>query len=565
MKKTLLMVFVPLLASAVVYLYVCARWGELLTYMCRDTQKPFFSRQPAGTGGYIVLPNRSGVSGEGFKFLMPKPKGVKRIFVAGESAAGLLADAGKRSFTAVIREAMGANTEIINCGMGAYDSGRISEVFRELLAYEPDLVIVLSGNNEFGIAIETCPDGKGLLTVLKRLSRVARRLPFSPLRRALRDETISNHKDRLELMAELGRGKNVPVMFLTLPVDLKDFPPYGPMPLFDRNFSAGLREFESGQLADALSSMENFIRDGNDDPFGLFYAGRILSALGREKEALVRYRAAVEQDWRHDRASARNNTAIRAAAAAPGACLADLEKAFERLSPGGTIGGELMVDGPHWFTEYNYLAGYEVLKSASGCAARRLLRDGGTGPPPAGGRYRADDRRAESEKVAILLNYAAAYIIFMDREGKDYLNMRVVSILDKADRGGRAALLRALRSKETLAGLLRENTWVRSRKPGMAPIYPVLLAHAAEMYRGKKQYALAEEFLAAASSAPASAGLKLTKARLACDLGAHDEAKRLFMEILDSGGGRAAAISGLLFTYGLERPGSGADFSCLPG
>ncbi len=83
-------------------------------------------------------------------FPTPKPAGTYRIFFLGESNVNYLqwnienlaerlsaADAGGRRF------------EIINMGGLAYGSHRLLKVAREIIGYEPDMVLIYIGHNEF--------------------------------------------------------------------------------------------------------------------------------------------------------------------------------------------------------------------------------------------------------------------------------------------------------------------------------------------------------------------------------------------------------------------------------
>ncbi len=110
-------------------------------YFCNEVKKPFFKEGGESEQGTLIVPGRS--QGRDFSFIMPKPKGVKRIFIVGESVAGLM-----YWQIPLVKKSI-KNAEIINCGMGAYDSGRILDVFREAMDYAPDLMVLLSGNNEW--------------------------------------------------------------------------------------------------------------------------------------------------------------------------------------------------------------------------------------------------------------------------------------------------------------------------------------------------------------------------------------------------------------------------------
>lgn len=120
--------------------------GERSSYLCEDVKKPLFRKEKDPSGAVRMAPNRAGL--QAASFLLPKPRGRRRVFVVGESVAGILGAAADVQGKYLPGPAAAADLEIINCGMGAYDSSRLLPVLKEILAYEPDLVILLSGNNE---------------------------------------------------------------------------------------------------------------------------------------------------------------------------------------------------------------------------------------------------------------------------------------------------------------------------------------------------------------------------------------------------------------------------------
>jgi len=120
-------------------------------YFCRQVKQPFFSPAGPAAGGTLMRSARPGSIPS--EFVLPKPSGTLRVFVAGESAAALLGGANAELAAALRRAYPGRRVELINCGMGAYESRRIQGVVEEILDYGPDLLIVLSGNNENGRGI----------------------------------------------------------------------------------------------------------------------------------------------------------------------------------------------------------------------------------------------------------------------------------------------------------------------------------------------------------------------------------------------------------------------------
>jgi len=78
------------------------------------------------------------------RYLLKKENNAKRIFILGESVAKLYPEE-------ILKKELSYhfnNIEIINAGMGAYDSYRIEKISKELKSLQPDYVIVCIGNND---------------------------------------------------------------------------------------------------------------------------------------------------------------------------------------------------------------------------------------------------------------------------------------------------------------------------------------------------------------------------------------------------------------------------------
>lgn len=78
------------------------------------------------------------------KYSIDKSKNKKRIFILGESVARLYSE------DILEKELLKyfSNVDIINAGMGGYDSYRIEKISKEICKLNPDYVIILIGNND---------------------------------------------------------------------------------------------------------------------------------------------------------------------------------------------------------------------------------------------------------------------------------------------------------------------------------------------------------------------------------------------------------------------------------
>jgi tetratricopeptide (TPR) repeat protein len=423
-----------------------------------------FSEKRREGASRVMAPARPGLKAAGF--LMPKPPGTLRVFVLGESVAGLLADPRYPG----LQTLAGPGVEVINCGMGAYDSRRLLSAFRELSGYEPDLIIVMSGNNELGS--EVCPGWRADLERAKRAAKLKLKGLFSDASGAERAARFAIHRQRLLEMAALARAKGFPVLFCTLPANEKDFPPYGVVVSTRAGF--GAREGLSGTR----------------DPFAHYRLARELEAAGDLRGAKAQYDQALEADPLGDRCSPSHNAMIREAAAAGGACLGDLEKDFAGIAPGGIVGGGLLADGVHWHYPLNTFVAARLWEHIAACpsASARFFPAG----PPAG--FEAGLKAAEEKTLAGLKSreylgqaarnsayYAAACLW----QGLPELKERAVGLLGAADSDCRPCLLAELRDRGAFLKGIPSNLWVGGMRGSSASWWRPLLEAAAEMWRRK--------------------------------------------------------------------------------
>ncbi len=122
---------------------------------------PLFERaeRADGTPIYRVSPARlvnsanAGRSPER-EFLAKKPDNGFRAFVVGGSSAAGFPYTPTYAFSTWLKRRLAARfsdleIEIVNAAVAGYSSRRVLIAVRELVAYEPDLVIVYSGHNEW--------------------------------------------------------------------------------------------------------------------------------------------------------------------------------------------------------------------------------------------------------------------------------------------------------------------------------------------------------------------------------------------------------------------------------
>lgn len=355
-----------------------------------DDGSTLYLTDPAGPGSYFFANRSGGMAPDPAALVMPKPRGTVRIMFAGESAAKGIPQPRPLRAAALLQAMLGEAwpdraVEVINLGTPAIASYPVLGVLTESLDYDPDLVVVYVGNNEFYgaygvsslhsagrapalIRARRALHSTALAQGLTRLAggRAPRRAatlmeamvgqssigPDDPARAAAARTLRAFVGDMIDRCSRRG----VPVIVCTPPCNERDFAPVGEPDLSD------LPEHQRERLAELLGLARALIeRDPHeaasaargaleirpDHAPAHFLLGRALLAQGREGEARASFRRAIDLDPMPWRPPALSIAAIRAAVAERGAVLADLEAAFRAESPGGAVGWELMDDHVH--------------------------------------------------------------------------------------------------------------------------------------------------------------------------------------------------------------------------
>ena len=288
--------------------------------------------------------------------------------------------------------------EVVNCGGISYASYRLAVILEELLRYEPDLLIIYSGHNEF-LEERTYRHVRDLPAVVCRTIEWASRLRLYTAGRAVwlrltregragrggqrgtalrgevdalldyqrglddyhRDDAwragvIRHFRLSLDRMVKLARRAGVPVLLVNPVSNLKDCPP------FKSEHRTGLSAAEKGRFA-ALSA------EAADVPWGeshrrlglldeaiaidgrhagvLYRAGMCFAAMQRWPEAIAAFRRAKEEDICPLRMLEPMHEAVFDIAARTDTPVVDARRLIEERSPHGLPGKEWLMDHVH--------------------------------------------------------------------------------------------------------------------------------------------------------------------------------------------------------------------------
>lgn len=350
------------------------------------------------------------------EFSASKPADGFRFFVLGGSSAYGFPWGAEIAFPRVLGSALQASwpakaIEAVNAAGMSYGSHRLRILTRELLSYDPDLLVVYEGHNEF---VER-RFYSGLIHRHKELDALRRTLyrwrTYSLLTRLFERSPAATAQDRAQagekgpgdllgldvvreyslevgdaekaevcrtleenLRAILDRAERagVNVVLCTVPSNLRDwapnqsfFPPglgHTEQQTVQRTVGLARGLLERGQAASAAVQLEPLrsIAPGYAELH--FRLGQAYAALERWDEAREAYVRARDFDGKPSRAISDINETIRRVAAERGAPLVDIERVFERASPHGIPGFNLFEDYVHPKPEAHQLIALELWK-----------------------------------------------------------------------------------------------------------------------------------------------------------------------------------------------------------
>lgn len=366
-----------------------------------------------------------------------KPEGTVRIAcVGGSTVAGLPIP--EYAFPVVLQERLRAlvpdrEVEVLGCGVGGLYSDGELKVLREVLALDPDVVVLYSCHNEFHHQNVADLLARHEHPLLDRARRAVERLAITHAIRAAmsRDAAgpvkaeatldrapperrpidgvefqlvVDHFRDNLNRFAELCEDRSIPLVVCTVTSNLRDFPPMANVfsPSVDdaaraewkARFDESLAASSAGDYDAALALAEEAAAI-DATPAGTYFA-RVwaLLGLGRRRLAHKEFSLARDYDGRLNRAPTILNDVVRQVAAQRGDLVAEVERAFEERAPNGLVGHELIVDNVHPNQDGHALIAETIVETL---ATAGLLIDAAALERDAGPTSRAVERVAIAE------------------------------------------------------------------------------------------------------------------------------------------------------------------------
>jgi len=349
---------------------------------------PFFHTETAPDGTRVVR------HGDRSPFLAVKPANGFRVFVLGESSVEGVPYGPQYAFPAYLERRLraalpGRTVEVVNCGVSAIGSWHLLRIAREVLAYQPDLVMVYAGHNDFMVRYVPEPSWlvqhaarMRVLQVVATAGQHLRAWREGPLREGLATAaaqpfllarlratgastlTIAERRlirrrfaDDLRSIVASSRAVGAVPVVASLVQNLRDWPPGGSrhavalpahmLARWDRLVATGHRRRAAGDCPGALGAYGAAARI--DDAFAdlHYWRARCLEAVGAWDRARVEYRRASDLDAVPMGAPTSLNHVIRRTTEAAGGVFVPLAHPFERASPHGIPGDDVFVDYVH--------------------------------------------------------------------------------------------------------------------------------------------------------------------------------------------------------------------------
>jgi tetratricopeptide (TPR) repeat protein len=303
------------------------------------------------TGSSVVVPEPADDA-----FAITKPPRTKRVFFLGESTmAGFPYDfhATAPSFLGDrLRALFPRDTiEIVNLGISAVGSYVVADLIGELTAYEPDLLVIYLGHNEFygvyGVGSSVSAGGRPWM------NRLALRLLHLKTFLLLRDGYLRARENfrpagpggDVNLMGQMVGNQSIPFGSETYRVGLD---------AYRANLNSIIETAAAARVPLLFSTLVSNIRDqppfrdaGPESASVHYRRGRELADGGRFDSARMEMTLAKDLDGLRFRATEEFQQALLSTCAVHGVPVARVDSVFRANSVGGLVGNNLILEHLH--------------------------------------------------------------------------------------------------------------------------------------------------------------------------------------------------------------------------
>ncbi|MCK5492421.1 MAG: hypothetical protein KAJ14_04850 [Candidatus Omnitrophica bacterium] len=366
----LIVMFVGLEGSICFFYGTLSSKSEIFNFdkMYKDIYKPFFKKIQRNNE-YLYVSKNPLLNYQ--EFSVVKKKSVIRIFILGGSVAELYGkDLSLRlGFKCLAPD---ISFEIINCGIGGYDSYRVLLVEKEILNYDPDLIIIFSGNNEYYASAKFSPIAYSLNKILSKLwsyrklqGQVSRLLSYVGIEQFRnRERRLIDYRKNIIRIVKKAKNKKIPIILNTLPFNMRDCPPSGMSYPLNKEIIRSMYLLDKKDYHSAVEVLTKYLEYNSESSLGFFYLGKAYDRINDYKRAKENYLKGFHlRDSLWERATSESNKIIRNIGNRENITIVDLEQVFINKSSNGLMGRELLRDNCHWWEDCNLIVSYSILEA----------------------------------------------------------------------------------------------------------------------------------------------------------------------------------------------------------
>ncbi|MHC4270320.1 MAG: hypothetical protein ACYSTS_17930 [Planctomycetota bacterium] len=279
--------------------------------------------------------------------------------------------------------------EVYNFGVTGKSSTFVRGIVEKTITYDPDLLIVLSGHNEFlDKNIKTSQFNKmltsfALTRVLTRLRNKVKKAFFPPPKKIVmpnhlevydRDSILFKKKVRIYLdnirsISKIARENDIPILLITAPSNMSEWPPvYKKISTrtIEEEYESWIAEIDR-LLTNELSVRANervheLLQTNDNNPLLLYMLAKTHAAAGNYEHARTLFTKAKDLDPMPWRVLTDFNDAIRKLALNDQVFLVDVEKSFHQHAIHGLVGFLLVADNCHPTPLGNAIIAIDILE-----------------------------------------------------------------------------------------------------------------------------------------------------------------------------------------------------------
>jgi len=327
-----------------------------------------------------------------------KSEDAYRIFCLGASTTVGFPYMYNAAFPSLLRDRLDVlfpnrKIEVINLGVTAVNSFTVRDFSKQVYQYDPDLLIVYAGHNEFygALGIGSVESGGkhpwtyrfALMMRKSRLVRLMRNV-IRGLSSLILNKSEDSGQSLMEVMAkdrlipygshsykiareyfknnitdvvQTARRHNIPILLCTLVSNIGDQVPFMPVHhesltqeqrfRWRQSFDRGVILQQEGDYIAAQAMLHKAVRQDSFRADGYFHLAQCYEQIHDTLKAWKAYMRARDLDALRFRAPTEFNTIIREIGETHGVGVVDLEQVFANASPGGITGWELFWEHVH--------------------------------------------------------------------------------------------------------------------------------------------------------------------------------------------------------------------------